>query len=284
MDPNQHNGNQGNPLEHKHLIGLKDLEYIIELVILSGWIKNTDPLSLIISAKVGAGKTELLKQYSKLKGVKFLSEPTAYGIKTKYLDAIKSGKIRTLMIGDLLGPLSKQKKTRDDFIAFLNTVMEEGILEIQTYAQEWESKKFVKCGLITTIAEPDLLRKSRRWFEMGFLTRSIPLTYSYSDSTKIDIYQGIAKSKNLSRTPKKLMWLPKKPVIIKQNSRINLKLIELSMNIEKWEDVYGFRRQEQLQTLLMANSLKNKRKYVTEEDYDKIIELSKYINLSFKEV
>jgi hypothetical protein len=70
---------------HKNLIGLKDLMYIIELVILSTWIKNADPLSLTISAKVVAGKTELLKQYRKIRGVKFLSEPTAYGIKIKYL-------------------------------------------------------------------------------------------------------------------------------------------------------------------------------------------------------
>jgi hypothetical protein len=188
------------------------------------------------------------------------------------------------MIGDLLGPLSKQKKTRDDFIAFLNMVIEEGIIEIQTYAQDWKSKTFVKCGLITTIAEPDLLRKSRRWFEMGFLTRAMPLTYSYSDSTKIGIYKNIAKSKNLKLTPTNQMWLPKTSVRIKSNPRINLRLIELSMGVEKWEDVYGFRRQEQLQTLLMANALKNKRKYVTEEDYEKIIELSKYINLSFKEI
>lgn len=269
---------------HKHLIGIEDLVYIIELIILSAWIKNVDPLSLIISAKVGAGKTELLKLFSKIKGVKFLSEPTAYGIKKKYLDEIKAGIIRVLMIGDLLGPLSKQKKTRDDFIAFLNMVIEEGILEIQTYAQDWASKKFVKCGLITTIAEHDLRRKSRRWFEMGFLSRALPLTYSYSSSSKIKIYKEIAYSTDTSEMPVKKMWLPREPVEIKPNPHLNLKLIELSMNVEKWEDVYGFRRQEQFQTLMMANALKNGRKHVTEEDYEKIIDLSRYINLSFKEV
>jgi len=268
----------------KRLVNTTDLEYIIELVLMSGYIKNADPLSLIISSKVGAGKTEILKQYRQLKGILWLSEATAYGIKSKYLEQIRKGKIRHIIVGDLLVPLSKQKKTRDDFVAFLNVIIEEGVRSVHTYAQHWDSEKFVKCGLITTIAEPDLLRKSRRWYEIGFLSRAIPVTYSYSNPTKIEIYKEIATSSDISQIPPKNMWLPKRPHYVKPNKELNLKLIELSMNIEKWEDVYGFRRQEQLQTLLMANALKNKRLKVTEEDYNKIMELSKYLNLDFKEI
>lgn len=268
----------------KRLVNTKDLEYIIELILLSGWIKNADPLSLIISAKVGGGKTELIKQYSNTRGVRFLSEATAFGIKSAFLRDIQSGQIKHLMIGDLLVPLSKQKKTRDDFIAFFNTIIEEGVNSIHTYAQHWHGKKPVKCGLITTIAEPDLLSRSRRWAALGFLSRAIPLTYGYSQSTKMKVYRHIAKSQNLCELPKKTMRLPPSPTIIRQNIRLNLKLIELSMELERWEKVYGFRRQEQLQTLMMANALKNKRRQVTSEDYDRILDLSEYINLRFKEI
>lgn len=51
--------------KRKHLIKTNILEYIIELVILSGYIINADPLSLIIAARVGAGKTELIKLFRK---------------------------------------------------------------------------------------------------------------------------------------------------------------------------------------------------------------------------
>ncbi len=260
------------------------MEYIIELVIWSAFIKNADPLSLIISAPVGSGKTELLKQYRKCRGVKYLSEVTAYGIKSKYLDAIARGIIRILMIGDLLNPLSKQKKTRDDFVACMNNITEEGIGAISTYAIHRDGKKFVKCGIITTIAKPDFMRKSRRWYDMGFLSRAIPLTYGYSASTKVKIYEHIAKADDIRNTSIKEMWLPKVPIRVKQDTKLNVKIIELAMELEKWEEVYGFRRQEQLQTLMMANALKNSRTKVIQEDYDKILELSQYINLSFKEI
>jgi hypothetical protein len=72
----------------KRLVDTKDLEYNIELVLLSGRIKNADQLSLIVSSKVGAGKTELLKQYIGTKGVEFLTEATAFGIKSKFLERI----------------------------------------------------------------------------------------------------------------------------------------------------------------------------------------------------
>lgn len=273
-------------VKKKRLINTKDLEYIVELALLSGWIKNADPLSLIISANIGAGKTELLKRFKGTRGTKYLSEATAYGIKTELLEDITAGKIRHLLYGDLLVPLSKQKKTKDDFIAFLNTICEEGIESIYTYAQKWESDKPepVKCGIITTIAKPDFMRKSRRWFELGFLSRAIPITYGYSTSTQVEIYRHIAKADDISNISKKKIRLPKTPKYVKQNPRLNLRLIELSMKMAEWEKVYGFRRQEQLQTLMMANALKNRRKYVKKEDYDKIMYLSKYINLEFKEI
>jgi hypothetical protein len=268
----------------RSLVNTEDLEHIIELVLWSGYIKNADPLSAIISSKVGAGKTEIIKQYSRCQGVRYYSEATAFGIKTTSLEDIELGKIRHILIGDLLTPLSKQKKTRDDFIAFLNTLIEEGVKSVHTFAQHWEGKEFVKCGLITTIAEPDLLRKSRRWYEMGFLSRAIPLTYSYSNATRIKIYKHIAASEEVRNTVSKTIWLPRIPIRVKPDLSLNLKLVELAMETEKWEKVYGFRRLEQLQTLLMANALRNGRTAVTNEDFEKILELSKYINLEFRAI
>lgn len=193
------------------------------------------PAKSFISSKVGAGKTELVKQYSDVKGVKFLSEATAYGIKTNFLQDIRQGRIRTLIIGDLLVPLSKLKKTREDFIAFCNTIIEDGVKSIHTYAQNSDLERDAKCGLITTIAEPDLPSKSRRWAAMGFLSRALPLTYGYSPTTRIRIYEHIAAAQSLSLAPKKKIWLPTAPVSVMPDSRLNLRLVELSMEVERWD-------------------------------------------------
>ena len=119
----------------RKLIDTETPENVVELVLKSGYIKNADPLSLIISAPVGSGKTEIISQYRNCQGVLYISEATAYGIKSQYLEDIESGKICHIIIDYLLAPLSKQKKTRDDFIAFFNSLIEEGIFSIHTYAQ-----------------------------------------------------------------------------------------------------------------------------------------------------
>jgi len=73
---------------------------------------------------------------------------------------------------------------------------------------------------------------------------------------KMKIYRHIATSDDISEIPPKKFWLPKNPVRVKPNKHLNLRLIEFAMQTEKWQEVYGFRRLEQLQTLLMANALK----------------------------
>jgi hypothetical protein len=268
----------------ERLINTETLEEIIELVLWSGRIANADPLSLIISSKVGAGKTKILKQYSNVLGAKYLTEVTAYGIKRYYLDKIKSGEIRHLLIGDFLAELSKQKKTKDDTIAFFNELMEEGVNAVASYAVYFDEPDAIKCGIITTIAQADFLRKSHRWYEMGFLSRAIPLTYSYSKLSEVKIYKHIAECTDMQSDLKKDLWLPKIPVRVIPNKNLNTQLIEVSMKMSEWEKAYGFRKQEQLQTLMMANALKRGSMEVEQEDYDKVLELTQYINMYFNEV
>jgi hypothetical protein len=116
------------------------------------------------------------------------------------------------------------------------------------------------------------------------LTRAIPVSYSYSRQTRLKIYENIATADDIRDVHFKKLDLPEEPVFVQPNVNLNMKMIELSMGMEKWEQVYGFRRQTQLQTLMMSNALMNGRDKVTQEDYDAIDYLSKYINMDYKEI
>jgi hypothetical protein len=65
-----------------------------------------------------------------------------------------SGEIKTLMIPDLLTPLSKSAKTRQTFVAFLNNLIEEGIVKITTYAQIWTQD--ANCNVVTAVTDQAL--------------------------------------------------------------------------------------------------------------------------------
>ena len=64
----------------KHLNKTDDVEFVVELVLLSGYIKNTGPLSLILSAQVGAGKTEILKRLDSPKCEVMIKSSIMFGI------------------------------------------------------------------------------------------------------------------------------------------------------------------------------------------------------------
>ena len=78
-----------------------------------------------------------MKQCRENKGVVYLTDCTAYGITRDILPNIVSGEIKTIMIPDLITPLLKQTKTRQSFIAFLNSLIEEGVAKITTYSTGW---------------------------------------------------------------------------------------------------------------------------------------------------
>ena len=106
--------------EKGYLIKLDALKTMIECALISPYIKDEKPLSLLIVAKPESGKSTILKLYRGNKGIVYLTDCTAYGLTRDVLPKILNNDIKTIMIPDLLTPLSKQTKTRKSFVAFLN--------------------------------------------------------------------------------------------------------------------------------------------------------------------
>lgn len=90
------------------MIKLEELEKLIEITLLTGYIRDERPVSLLITADPESGKTELVKKAKRVKGIPYLTDATAWGIIDKYWDAIEQGKVRHITIPDLTVPLGKQ--------------------------------------------------------------------------------------------------------------------------------------------------------------------------------
>ena len=266
------------------MIGTEDLEYLVKLALYSAYVKDEKPLSLLITAKVESGKTTIASKFmhDKNKGIVYLTDVTAYGIIKAFLPQLELGKINHLIIGDLITPLSKQQSTVRSFIAFLNNLIEEGIVELQTYANSVKVKG-IRCGIITTIPENELFDKRHKWATMGFMSRVLPVSYSYSQQTAIEILQSIARREYYEENKVKLDF-PKKQKCIELPFEIAEKLIPHSRSFAIAEKIYGFRYQKQLQVLLEANALIRKDKKVTEEDFQKILSLLKLIGLRYNQI
>jgi len=255
------------------MIGTEILELIIELVIWSGCLLNERPLSLLIIAKPESGKSQLVLKYrGNNPGVIVITDCTAWGMQSNFLNEMRDKRIHHIIIPDLITPLSRQPSTVATFIAFFNNLIEEGVVEVHTYAQNFKVEG-LNVGIISTIT-PSILNDSRhRWTRMGFLSRMLPVAYRYSQEKAQNILQSITEreyyqeeTKNLSLPSEKVeVELPKVyaeemlPFTQQFNERLN-----------EAEKLYGFRYQKQLQVLLEAHALMNGRDIVTIEDVEAI--------------
>ena len=113
---------------------------------------------------------------------------------------------------------------------------------------------------------------------MRFVGRCIPVSFAYSDETKLRIHQHIRKGFP-SKTIEIIMG---KKMKVDIPSRIAEKVQDLA--IARTPFSTGFRLHKQLRSLLQAHALYCGRSKVTKEDFQEIRRLSKFMNVDFNEI
>jgi hypothetical protein len=266
--------------EKDTIIHIEPLKKTIEAALITPYIKNEKPLSLLIVAKAESGKTSAMKIYRETKGAVWLTDCTAYGITRDILPKIISKEIKTLIIPDLITPLSKSNKTRASFVAFLNNLIEEGVAKITTYAMTWD--KEVKANVITAVTDEALRDGRHEWAKMGFLSRFIIFSYSYSMSTVMDILSYYSEH-GLKMDSVKLR-LPTKEADIELPKEIADRLNPIAMKVGEQFKLYGIRAKINFRSLLKALAVRNGSKTVTEAEFKEFLELTDYMNFDYNPI
>ena len=263
------------------MIKLSFLDELVKLTLYSSYIKGEEqPISLLICANAESAKSETLKKCVKLDKVLLLSDATAFEILKDHADDIIEDKVHHILIPDLIPMVSKRWETSSSFIAFLNMLIAEGIIESCTFALHRKFKKPVKCGLIACITPSELQDKRHRWVGQGFLSRLLPVSWSYSETTKVTIFNDILQREYRGEP----VWgykFPHKLMEVNLSSELAGKLLPYTYQVAQAEGIYGFRYQKHLQRLAMSSAVAFGRDTVLNEDIEKVIDLSKYLNLSF---
>ncbi len=265
------------------LYKLDTLSYLMKLVLTTGRLTNSQPLSALIIAKVGSGKTELVSQFTHTPGVLFTNHITPFALWQDFGIDLLNGKFHHIILPDLSVQLSKGKDERGSLITFLNSLMEEGIGRWATKYVKWAAKLDEKIasrtiGIIACVSSSDWESKQKlvQSDTTGFFSRLIPISYSYSDDTVNGIFELYCKgfySRNHSESPA----LPEPEFVVPPES--------LSKVITSWAkqykdptDTYGFRRWKHISALVCANALLNGRKVVNQLDMKVIKEFMEYFN------
>ena len=258
----------------------KKIEPVIDIlkrIVASGFIKNAEPLSALIIAPVGAGKTTNLKKISINKNILALSDVTPYGL-TMLLGEIETKGITHLVIFDLVQPMSRNRSVVNNLIGFLNSLIEEGIFRISTGVMQ--IKKPVKLGLITCTTDKEIKDKRRGWLGIGFISRLIPISFKYTSTDVTQILEDLAEQKIKGIEYEKLKDKRKE---IKENPTVFKMLIPYAEKMVS-EGALPFRNLKQLQVMLMANALLRGDNKVLKEDFEWFKSIVKYLNYDMHEL
>ena len=266
--------------ERETLINVGPLKKMVECSLISPYIANEKPLSLLIVAKAESGKTSVMKMYRQNKGIAYVSDCTAYGLTRDILPKMTSGDVKTLIIPDLLTPLSKSTKTRQSFVAFLNNLIEEGVAKITTYANIWD--KEVKANVITAVTNDALKDGRHEWAKMGFLSRFIIFSYSYSMSTIMEILHSY--SEHGLNIGKATFGLPVKEIDIELPKEIADRLDPIAMKIGEQFELYGIRAKINLRCPLKCLAHRNGKKIAGEAEFKEFMELADFMNFRYNPI
>jgi hypothetical protein len=263
------------------LIGVSDVMLLIELALYSGYIRQERSVNLLIIANPESGKSEMLLAFKNNRGVKVPTDITAYKILEQYGDAMSSGDIKHLIIPDLITPVSKKQETAMQFVGFLNALIEEGIVDYQSYLIERHyANRPARVGLLTSITPKYLTDKRHRLIHAGFMSRMLPVCYSYSEATAGRIRQYLASRGYRQEEGGITLQLPEDLRDVQLPLPMTERIIERASVLGQATETYGFRYQRQLQVLAMANALKNNRDTVNQEDVDTILRLTYLMDMN----
>ncbi|RLG11107.1 hypothetical protein DRN69_08205, partial [Candidatus Pacearchaeota archaeon] len=242
---------------HKSLKGLEKITEILKIVFASGNIDDK-PLSVMLIAPVGSGKTTAIKQFQNNKNILITTDSTAWGILKKYQKELKNGEIRHIVIPDLHSALSRRKTTADQLILFINNSSEDGIFPSKTYGIQIDD--FIEpFGWILCLTTEGFKRKYKFLKEVGFINRFFIVKYEYSLEQLKTILNEIIKETTL-KIPNLKLKQRRKRCKIEGNKEIFNDLIPYSKLLCRNNNSEILRTQRRLQTFLKSNAYLNNRK------------------------
>jgi hypothetical protein len=265
------------------LTGIQPLIDMVALSLQSAFVGEPNGVSLLIISKPETGKTSTVFHFHNLEFVSYYDEITAKKIIDEFLPLVKTGQKRTLIIPDLINCVEKQKSTREQFLSIIKSGIDDtGIVAISTYHKQLQFYKLIeglRFNIITAVTGANFMKVQRYLKDTGLLSRFLPFSYDYPVNLVQKVFEMIeGKATNDTvQIPKLILKetpIPNNPALFK-----NFEFISTRLGIDYGG--YGIRAQIGFQRLAKANALMNKRKEVTKEDIEKVIELSRWINYGF---
>ncbi len=264
-------------------IGLEPIRKILGWAIASAYCKNEKTVSCLLIATPEAGKTTQLSRFAAAECVLWQTDVNMPCLLEALEKQIGSQKKRVLIIPDFLKLIMKKQSTSQNMISLLNALTEEGLTKIPM-GQRLYDFEGLQMGFISAIPIESIRNRRRNWQRIGFLSRCLPVSFSYSPETIEKIWEFTTEERYNDIKPLHEVIDNLHETEVKTEQYLNKQLIPLSRQFAEAQGCYGFRLQKQLQILAKGRALLCGRSYVIQEDIDEIFKVSRFMNLDCNQV
>jgi hypothetical protein len=177
------------------MLRVERIEKILSVLAVSGYVKNSRPISAVLIAPSDGGKTQLLLRHLPF-GARVVNDFT-FGSMIEILDAEKPPK--WIVVPDFNAVISHRPTVATLTLAFLLALLAEGVTEIPGLEGKAKLKaeklreRGIRISLLTAMT-PEMFHSRRgKWRQTGLLRRIAPIYYSYAAPSVSVIQSAISK-------------------------------------------------------------------------------------------
>jgi hypothetical protein len=257
------------------LMGFEILRKLIQTVILTGRVKDHQPVSLLLIAPAERGKTSIALERP-CKSTVALSDVTGGGLR----EMCKAHpEISHFVLTDFVAITSHKSFVAKGTISMLNAITEEG-LQGTAYpgaVEFYQAGKRAIIGCLTTTLAAD---QRQWWTRTGFASRMLPFGYDHPDALQIKIHDAISEGRFEHTEVSVPLRIPDGCIAVRYSPMAIRVIRALAEHKGKELGEIGYRRHKQYRTLAAAHAIGRswKKPLVGIEDIQFIKSIDPYVS------
>lgn len=262
-----------------------DIVRIVQLGIASSYVENDEPVSVILLGNPEIGKSSILLGFNTFNGVHVFTDLTKTDL-SKFYKEVSNRETKYIVIPDFLKVMSRGKAAKANILTMLNAGIEEGIRDLSLYYSGVPDTTDlrdnpIRFGIATAVTREVISDSRRGWNRIGFFSRLIPVSFSYTREQAKAIRHHIFSGGDLD-AEKVNMRLRKTD--IKCNRKYPMSFEDKIVSFADAQRLYGFRMSKQVRGLLKASALLRGSGRVGKKDCAVLEDLMRHINLDYNPV